>query len=350
MALYYIVGVPGSGKTALAVDYLLSNSTNKKYDYIYNNINQFNNALVENCYSIDWNSFYDSINELYCFYHSSKDKKTDDELNEFAKELKLYKALIVIDEAHMYFDVEDKCLIWWLSYHRHIHQDIFLITQNLSLVNSKYKPFAEIFYKAVPSLLRVFPTILKYRCYSSSKMYKADMYATKKINTKTNNIFKYYKSGNNEKRTPVILKFAVVFLILISVAIGVFYTLTYSLGSNNKKITHQQTIKPQLFQPIEQPIKPKKTYPLNEYIEDLTDEYLLINFYCVSEICYVDDKKFPYSELQKLINSTNSFLLKYYKKHKLNVYDGYILSSAKFQKILGAFKYEKDTNFIYSNP
>ena len=90
-----------------------------------------------------------------------------------AKKLNLYKALFVIDEAHNFFQTKDDVLVWWLTYHRHLYQDIFLITQNLALIDRKYKPLAEYFYKAVPSSLRLNKKVFKYKsryCYECNRV------------------------------------------------------------------------------------------------------------------------------------------------------------------------------------
>ena len=354
--LSFIVGVPGSGKTALAVDYLIDNGHKNKYDFIYNNINEFNNALIPNCSTLEWDSFYNDINELYVLYnHKIEDPITrkkirisDDVLIDKAKELKLFNSLIIIDEAHNYFDKRDPILIWWLSYHRHLSQEIFLITQNLSLVESKYKSFAEVFYRAVPSLLRLFPNQLKYKLYSESRMSKISQYATKTINVKTNNIFKYYKSGHNTKSKPIILKMIIVSLISLVI---IYYGLMFlfqppkkSTKKSNETVTtiskSNPEVKPNIVPILNVPIK---VYKNDEFIPYLDEDYLLLNFYCVGEVCYILDKTFPYSKLDSLINSTNSNLLFSVKKSNINFYDGYILASHLLQKIIGAV-YEKDTD------
>lgn len=58
--------------------------------------------------------------------------------------MKLNHCLIVVDEAHNFFNKKnDEILTWWLTYHGHLYQDIILITQDLSLIDTGYKAVAE---------------------------------------------------------------------------------------------------------------------------------------------------------------------------------------------------------------
>ena len=159
----YIVGNPGSGKSYFAVYKLWYMFIYKpkpakgilgkifkpklpenKYLYAYTNINEFKFELDERLLKFDYDEVYANLSKLYNAY--KVEKKTDKELIELAKEMRLYKVLFVVDEIHNYFKAkEDPVLVWWVTYHRHLYQDLLFITQDLSLVNNEYKRVAESF-------------------------------------------------------------------------------------------------------------------------------------------------------------------------------------------------------------
>jgi len=181
----YFLGIPGSGKTYYSVNVIYQNflkdtsslkkkkkelSFKKDYKYCYTNINELKFKKLKNTIKLDFDDFFKKLTLLHRMY--SIDKASDKELIEKAKELKLYKILFVIDEAHNYFDVNKPVLVWWLTYHRHLYHDIFLITQNLSLINPKYKPLAERFYRAKPISLSFNKQYFYYKYFTESDSVK----------------------------------------------------------------------------------------------------------------------------------------------------------------------------------
>ena len=170
----YLLGLPGSGKTYFAVDKIYNNFStapeakkDKKLnlDICYTNINELNLKKLDNVHLLDFDILQKHLSELHRMV--IKEKSTDEALIEKLKEYNLYNALFVIDEAHHYFDRKDTVLVWWLSYHRHLYHEIILITQNLSLIESKYKAFSEFFYVAKPQSLTLNRSYFKYNVFCS---------------------------------------------------------------------------------------------------------------------------------------------------------------------------------------
>jgi zona occludens toxin len=329
----YIVGIPGSGKTALAVDHILKHKKDGKYATIYQNINQFDYKKIKNCVPLDWDKLYDNLSQLYLLY---KQKATDDELLQVADDFDLVNVLIVIDECHNYLDKRDVVLVWWLSYHRHLSQDILLLTQNLALVDSKYKAFAEVFYKAIPPLLRWRHHILKYNLYSSSKMTKTDKFEVFKLNTKTNNVFKYYKSGENSKSKPIILKFFLVGFIVFIIVVLIFKS-HFSVPEPKQPKTQILSQAPTQNQTINQQPKTLKSFGQSDKYSDL---HVLVNFYCVSDACYINSKKFAFNQIIALVNNTDSLFIPLKRDTKVDYINGAFLASPALQYILGVTNYE----------
>jgi zona occludens toxin len=333
----YIVGIPGSGKTALAVDHILKHKKDGKYTTIYQNINQFDYKKIKNCIPLDWDKLYDNLSQLYILY---KKKATDDELLKVADNFDLVDVLIIIDECHNYLDKRDAVLVWWLSYHRHLSQDIFLITQNLALVDSKYKAFAEVFYKAVPPLLRWRHHILKYNLYSSSKMTKIDRFEVFKLNAKTNNVFKYYKSGANSTNKSILFKFIFISAFILFCCF-LFWKITFGRYMPDNKPKPN----PASFQNTSIQKTPQSSIKslLVSRSEKYTDMHILINFHCVNDICYINNKRFSFSEIVSLVNNTNSLFLPVSKSTKVSYTNGAFLASPALQHILGVLNYEDES-------
>lgn len=227
MAIAYIVGNPGSGKTYFAVNKLYEyfvepTLKNKKilgfeikrkiktfdYLYCYTNINGLKFDISNKLLKFDFDVFYLYLSELYNLYSNSAN---DDEINIKANELKLFKSMFIIDEIHNVFkNKDDKILIWWLTYHRHIHQEIILITQDLSLVSNEYKRVAEFFYKALDSGKRISKNSFRYAQFSSYKMYGKDLVFrfSLKANQEVFNLYQSGKSSSNKSFFTKIFIFA----------------------------------------------------------------------------------------------------------------------------------------------
>lgn len=293
MSIQYIVGNPGSGKTYLAVYKLYENflfePKNKdvnpnNYLYAYTNINEFNFSCSDLILPLDLENLYDKLTDLYNLY---LDKANDQELIEKAKELEIYKSLFVIDECHsnIFDKKKDKILIWWLTYHRHLYQDIWLITQNLSLVDSCYKKIAEFFYKAVDGSNRLFSKRFKYVLFNSPTMYnKRDIVPGGGISLKYDpEIFNLYHSGNITKHKSFIKVYMFIAFILF-IVVFIFFLKFISFFDSNDKNDLNSTNK---NLPIKTFSSTSKPYfkPINP--DDKTLDLFLYNIKCFDGICNI---------------------------------------------------------------
>ena len=241
----YIVGNPGSGKTYYAVfkiyqlfifkpkDTFLSkfikSEKQKEYSYCYTNINGLKFNSSDKLVKFDYEKFYSDLEVLYLLY---MDKVGDDILNEKAKELNLHNVLIILDEAHNFLKAkEDNILVWWLTYHRHLYQDIMLITQDLSLISNEYKRIAEHFLKAVDSSKRLFKNKFRYMLYGSYKMYQKDVMQKFHV-PYLKEVFNLYHSGQNASQKSFVRKFLYVSLFLFITLSIYFYFFVQSFNSD----------------------------------------------------------------------------------------------------------------------
>jgi zona occludens toxin len=341
MIVYYL-GIPGSGKSYSGVNTIYNNfSTNKdavkdlKKDYIncYTNINEFKFDKLQNVYKLDIDSLLVSLQILYEMY---KDKKTDQELIQKATELNIYKTLFVIDECHNLFDVNKPLLVWWLTYHRHLYHDLILITQNLSLINTKYKPLAEAFYKAKPSSLTLNKKYFNYIYYTDSRMSQASKVNIKKVK-KNKNVFDLYHSGDSVDSKNVILYFITIALIFFVFALLYFFYFTSTRipeKSNDKNTTKQINIP-----------KSINTKSLdNSITKHIKDDYstkIFKQIHCTLNNCILDDVSIPPQLISKFINM--EFIHSYYDQKVTSSYHIFYVSIPKdFYSFLIS---NKDNNF-----
>lgn len=263
MSITYIVGNPGSGKTFYGVkilydyfikenkpgffDKILKNNDkkdDKNFVVAYTNINQFNFESSDKIKKFEYDKFYEKISLVYNSYVF--EKADDNKLIELLKDLDLYKALFVIDEIHNFFNNADDVLIWWLTYHRHLYQELYFITQSLSLVAPCYKNVAEFFYKASDSSHRLFSKKFRYSQYTTANLYKKDL--IKKIHIDFDEkIFNLYHSGNNGLGKSAVKKFFLIAFVLFifcfiifKVIMSAFFTPdTQNIEKKENKISSQ---------------------------------------------------------------------------------------------------------------
>lgn len=319
-------GVPGSGKTYRAVSYLYDifiDSKSKsfgKFQKFYTNINEFKfeEFPAGVGYDLDFEELLTKLKTLHALYMK---KCTDSELIELAKTLDLDNAFFIIDEAHNYFEKKNTVLTWWLSYHRHLHQDIILITQNLALIESKYKSFSEFFYKAIPSSLRIFGSTLKYEQYIGSRMFKNQR--SDKFSLKFNpDVFELYHSGANTQSKKVIYKYVTFAVLGLSAFLIFGYAVVYFMfGGDNKN--------PPTVSPPASSVSPqnKKITPIAESIKN---DDSTMRFICDFETCAYNGQIFSINEMSVFIKE-------------------YPLKVVKFQSIDDTFfiyHYEKNDKFL----
>lgn len=312
MAISYIIGNPGSGKTYFAVfklyEYFIVPKLPKKkilgfelktkvkefnYLWCYTNINQFDFSVDERLLKFDFELFYLSLCELYRLYSNGA---SDEELNFKANELKLFRAMFVIDEVHNIFkNKDDKVLVWWLTYHRHMHQELIFITQDLSLISNEYKRIAEFFYKALDSSKRLFKTKLRYVQFSSYKMYKKDLVPGGSFSLPLNKeVFNLYQSGKDSAAKPFIHKviFTICILSVLLILAFFWFKSFFSVESDNNttkdlNITKTQPLSSDTLLKSENIII---NQTLNSNEKDIVSNVFIYNIHCIKDTCKISDK------------------------------------------------------------
>lgn len=241
--VYMIIGVPGAGKTYLAVktirDICLDKKNGKcKYKHVYTNINGLKydelNKIANQKDFVKPFEFQDLKKEIireYTLHEQTKHTPIQD-YDSFAKSQGIYQnylsSIIFIDECHLYFETKATPeLVRFLSYHRHFDLDIYLITQNKNLIDKKYLVFIEKMYKGMPSAKRFFSNVFRYQIYASYQEYKQNI--IENISVKADKkIFELYDSGSKQVGQSALSKFA---LPLLGMALLVFLLYKYFIAS-----------------------------------------------------------------------------------------------------------------------
>lgn len=233
-----LTGVMGSGKSVFCVEELTKfkngTSTYKSHDIILSNIGGFKtdyfNDTPYKYLDLNFSKFYATLKALYQIYleYEDREDETDQELIKYCKENDFYNCFVIIDEAHHFFDNQDKIKIWYLTYHRHLAHNIFLITQNKMLLHTKYRQLPELYLKALPSTKKVSKDF-KYNTYSEFVM--KDKIETITIINRPE-LFEMFTSGNFTKQKSYALKpllfFAGSLGLVLSLVVFLFYFLSSS--------------------------------------------------------------------------------------------------------------------------
>ena len=234
--LTLLVGAPGSGKTLYAIDNIIkiANNDSPEFKYIenvYTNISGFKFEKFEgnkvNFERLSFDLFYEQLKELFAIYCENEGQDNlDDLLQQYCKEKDILNSYFIIDEAHHFFDNQDKVKNWWFTYHRHLNHEILLITQNKSLINVQYRNIPEIFIKAQPRSKAISENVLRFFLYTEYRM--TQKFATTEI-TVNKSYFDLYKSGNKSNQKRVGLKYIYSFFVMVLLLIFFFSFLVYKM-------------------------------------------------------------------------------------------------------------------------
>ncbi|GHS86468.1 hypothetical protein FACS189487_00820 [Campylobacterota bacterium] len=305
----FLTGVPGSGKTYFAVNYLYDTFVNNKSKHFgankrfITNIEGFNYGLFDNKgKALD---FENLKNQLTFLYRMKDSGCADTELLEKIKEFELDSALFIIDECHTFLSKDDEILVWWLSYHRHFFHNILLVTQNLALVNRKYYAFSEFFYSAQASSLRIFSWIFRYKVFTDARLYKKT--ETKGFTLKFNkDVYALYHSGDNQQSKKVVVYYILIAFFLFILFIAVMYSIP-KIWMRSASVDNNTS-------------KPATNVQTNNYVPRAPNVYLVI---CRYNDCYMDGHRFYYSQIHKhfLRSVLHTQVKDDYKEHLILIED-----------------------------
>jgi len=344
-------GLPRSGKTYFAVNYIIQfflnymSDTFSKHIYLYTNIGGFkfdiaNETLLKHAVDIgdevfikearqlNWLHFYEHISKAYEMAEADKD---DEEIITYLKYHNYYPALMIIDECYRYFTKKsDPILVWFLAYHGHLGFDIILILQNKGLMHSDYKSFTETFIDAQPKSKGLSNNTLRYYWYASESYVESQLYEKTSLKTKQDT-FALYKSGDKHNPKKILYKYIFYLSIVFIFIIGSFFALKSRLTPDTNEIENSSTLDNEY-------ISNQKTH-----ISNSSDIFL--NLRCGDRYCWNINSKYGNKTIS--LNYFKYIVLKYelellYEETKVEIY-----SLTPFQKTLSKRTLAKLTDYHY---
>lgn len=222
-------GIPGSGKTYKMVNDL--DEAKEKY-FIIHNIEGLKEGYLTKDQGFNFIKYVEEMKkenhdfDVVTFF--SKDYQT--ELTLAIREKYKKNTLIIIDEAQEWFDHKKKQLKMWLSFHRHLNQDIWLVAHKATNIPSIYRSFVEVEYRAKTGSILCIPGFFMYNRIVGGEQIGYKFVRKKKA------IFDIYKSTHEgfEKKKPSMLIPAI--LILCVAGVAYFFIIPQRvIGKNIKK-------------------------------------------------------------------------------------------------------------------
>ena len=233
-------------------------------------------------------------------------------------------------------------MIWWLTYHRHLYQDIYLITQNLSLVDSAYKKIAEFFYKAVDGSKRLFSRRFKYVQFNSPTMYqKRDIVVGGGVSLKFNpEVYKLYHSGNDTKHKSYLKYYFLVsfFLIVIIIVLFSFFKDYFTPSTSDKNsVSASKSI------PIQNSFKTPASVSAPDVNTSISQIQYFYEIHCVYNDCKIEGySSFSYKFFMASISQTEPLFIEYRDDSKGFLRIFAYFDKPIFEKLKKELKNEKD--------
>lgn len=125
MSIVLYTGKPGAGKTYRVVKELMEDEG--RY-YVFHNIDGLKESLIEK------GRFIQSWVSIPNFF--TKEKQS--EVSEWARKEYGRSVLVIVDECQMVMGDRNSAIKAWLSWHRHLGQDIKLICQHFKMLNQDF--------------------------------------------------------------------------------------------------------------------------------------------------------------------------------------------------------------------
>ena len=342
MSAYAYIGLQGSGKTLKAVNKLYDCFINPKtkdkseYDCALTNINEFDFSKSEKINKLDFEILYSQL--LVLFNMSVNNQCTDTELNQKAKEFNIYNCLIIIDEAPHYLTKDkDDVLLWWIEYHRHMYQDIILITPNKARFRTEYRNSIHYFVKSVSAKYRVRKNVYKYAVFSNYNMNKDDFEHFESF-TVRKELFSLYQSGKSINGTPIIYYYIAAILIILFLFIFSSFSFLNQFSSSKeiKKENIETTIPKDNLQSNNSQNKineKKQDKPIIETKESMIDESeKLFKVKCKNDLCFIQldniNYEFPFTFFEFILKNIDSNKLEITKTKTFNTF--YILANENY--------------------
>lgn len=204
-------GIPGSGKSYKMVAEL---SRCKDKYFVVHNID----GLKEGYLGIYGVNFLEYCKEQKMEVEEFLSKDYQIEYAKAIHEKFDRPVLVIVDEAHEWFSTHSRALKMWLSYHRHIDEDIWLVAHRSTNLPSIYRSFIEVEYRAKSGSILGIPGFFVYNRILGGQR------AGYKYERKKQAIFDLYQSiqVDNEKKRKIPMMIPAMVLIALILLAGFF--------------------------------------------------------------------------------------------------------------------------------
>jgi len=333
-------GLPGSGKSYFATYQIKSQS--EDYHKVLTNIDSF--KFYDNVSALDFNGLKSILQDCKDLYDLDQEDIVlrqillDNDLISKDKPL-----LIVIDEAHNFFDKKDDLLTWFITYHRHLYIDVYLITQTYSLLHYSYHKLIQEYIHALPQDRQLFGGKFKYQKHIAVPYNKQLTHAGDEYLRLDKSVFALYQSGDSVRSKSVVRKYLYYTIAFIFFAVLAFYYMIdyffISSGSSttdSKVTTEQRKVTDFNATTLQNPVFE---------FQDLTYLKLTCNIKKCSN--FKKNIHFDFDLLQALIDNSGSKLLKVEKIYK-NSSSVVLMASPTFFNFFQGVSNDKNNNNVIS--
>lgn len=179
--IHIVEGVPGSGKSYYAVNYLIQNFFD--YDSFYNEYKEKENKNVLVITNIEDLKVKHLNLDILLDRFTLEKFFTVDNFERIQKQYRVKNIIVIIDEAQRYFDRKfyNKDVFYFFQYHRHLGVDIFLITQSKNTISKELVVLAEYIIRAVPRSLQVGAFRYKFYDVNGNFLFSKSLKKDKKV-------------------------------------------------------------------------------------------------------------------------------------------------------------------------
>jgi zona occludens toxin len=225
-------------------------------------------------------------------------------------EPKYLPTLLVIDEAQNHFGEgtkADPLIRWWISYHRHLFMDVFLIAQSYDKIHNANRKDIEYYLDAVEAgrtILGGRGRYFIYNHYVKTPYFKTNL--AKKVRIKKRKeIFECYQSGDKVRTKSVVLPLIIFAVLGIALVVGIIMYLKSSFGSSDTNDTESVSIESpaQASSKIIHPTRSSKIITTTNY-----DRKRYIGLTCIGTDCTNSTLhiKVQLDHLKDLLKNTDS--------------------------------------------
>lgn len=247
MFVFY-TGKPGTGKSYKVVFDLFR--IQGQY-YVIHNIDGLKHEAFKQPYLFkDWRTYISeevAFSEFEIFTEQFQQKLTDEVWAKFQ-----LPVLVVIDEAHRWFDKSKKDLKAWLSFHRHLGQDIWMVTQKQTMIHNDFRGLAELEKRAKNTFFFNLPYLFVYQKRSGTD---SCGYETARKKKKIFQAYKSFEISSSKSKKSSLFVPVLIGLVLVGL---VYFFAWPSSHQGGKKVAEASTGPKPKKVPVQKVVKPDK--------------------------------------------------------------------------------------------